>query len=64
MSLDTVSLKQKILDAIAAHPKLAAFAIGAGITMAVGMAIGLLDQQHLAFAAKRPPLTSTSGSGP
>jgi hypothetical protein len=38
-----VSIKQKLLNAISAHPKLAAFAIGLAITMAVGTAIGMLD---------------------
>jgi len=34
-----MSIKQKILNAISAHPKLATFAIGLAITMAVGLLI-------------------------
>jgi hypothetical protein len=45
-----VSLKQKVVNAISAHPKLATFAIGLAITMAVGTALGMLDHQQLAFA--------------
>ena len=45
-----MSMKQKLLNAISAHPKLAAFAIGLAITMAVRAAIGMLDHSHLAFA--------------
>jgi hypothetical protein len=36
-------IKQKLLNAIAAHPKLAAFGIALAITMAVGTAIGMSD---------------------
>jgi hypothetical protein len=45
-----MSIKQKILNAIATHPKLATFAIGLAITMAVGAAIGMLDHSHMALA--------------
>jgi hypothetical protein len=45
-----MSIKQKLLNAISAHPKLAAFGIGLAITMAVGAAIGMLDHNHMAFA--------------
>jgi hypothetical protein len=42
-----MSVKQKILNAIATHPKLATFAIGMAITMAVGIAItGMLEVQQ------------------
>jgi len=47
-----MSIKQKILGSVAAQPKLAAFGIGLAITMAIGTAIGILDHQHLALAAK------------
>jgi hypothetical protein len=46
-----MSIKQKLLNAISAHPKLAAFGIGLAITMAVGAAIGMLDHSHMAFAS-------------
>lgn len=45
-----MSIKQKLINAIGANSKLATFAIGLAITMAVGTAIGMLDHQHLAFA--------------
>jgi hypothetical protein len=48
----STTIKQKLLNAISAHPKLAAFGIGLAITMAVGAAIGMTDNHHLAFAAK------------
>ena len=41
--------KSKILNVMAAHPKLVTFAIGLGITMVIGTAIGMLDQ-HQALA--------------
>jgi hypothetical protein len=45
-------IKQKLLNAIAAHPKLVTFGIGLAITMAIGMAItGMLEHSHLAFAS-------------
>jgi hypothetical protein len=36
-------IKQKLLNAIAVHPKLAAFGIALAITMAVGTAIGMFE---------------------
>ena len=45
-----MSIKQKLLNAISAHPKLAAFGIGLAITMAVGTAIGMFDHSHMALA--------------
>ena len=51
-------IKQKLLNAIAAHSKLAALGIGLAITMAVGTAIGMLDpHQGLAFTSQ----TNTGG---
>jgi hypothetical protein len=38
-----MSIKQKVLDTISAHPKLIAFAIGSIFTIAVGTAIGMLE---------------------
>jgi hypothetical protein len=44
------TIKQKLLNAILAHPKLAVFGIGLAITMAIGTAVGMVDHQHLAYA--------------
>jgi hypothetical protein len=41
-----MSIKQKLLNAISAYPKLAAFGIGLAITMAIGTAIGMLEVQQ------------------
>ena len=49
------TIKQKLLNAVAAHPKLAVFGIGLAITMAVGAAVGMLDHSHMAFAQKWIP---------
>jgi hypothetical protein len=38
-----VSKKQRLLNAISAHPKLAAFGIGLAITMAIGATVGMFD---------------------
>jgi predicted DNA-binding protein with PD1-like motif len=48
--MSNLSLKQKLLNAVSAHPKLVTFGIGLAITFAIGTAIGMLDHQHLAFA--------------
>ncbi len=45
-----MSLKSKIMNAIAAHPKLVMVGIGLGITFVVGTAIGIVDHGQ-AFAA-------------
>jgi hypothetical protein len=45
-----VSIKQKLLNTLSAHPKLAALAIGLALTLSIGTAIGTFDyilQQHL-----------------
>ncbi len=44
-----MSIKSKIMNAMTAHPKLVTVAIGFGITMAIGTAIGVLDV-HSALA--------------
>jgi hypothetical protein len=55
-------IKQKLLNAISAHPKLVTLGIGLAITMAVGTAItGMLDHSHLAFAADQSQ-TQTAGN--
>ena len=46
-----MSIKSKIMNVMAAHPKLVTFAIGFGITMAIGTAIGMLDHGQIASAA-------------
>jgi hypothetical protein len=38
------------VPSLAAHPKIVTFAIGFGITMAIGTAIGMLDHSHMANA--------------
>lgn len=42
------------------HPKLVTFTIGSGITMAIGTAIGMLDQQ--AFTGSSSITTGGAGS--
>ena len=41
-----MSIKDKIMNAISAHPKLVTFGIGLAITMAIGTAIGMVDVQQ------------------
>jgi hypothetical protein len=43
-----MSLKDKIMNIITAHPKLVTFGIGLAITFVIGAAIGMVD--HEAFA--------------
>ena len=67
-----MSVKQKILNAIATHPKLATFAIGLAITMAIGIAVGTVETQQthadlvigaLASQGVKPALASAGGGG-
>ena len=44
-----MSLKDKIINALTAHPKLVTFGIGLAITFAIGTAIGMMDHNQ-AFA--------------
>ena len=44
-----MSIKNKIMNAMTAHPKYVTFAIGFGITTAIGTAMGVLDV-HFAIA--------------
>lgn len=44
-----MSLKDKIINTIASHPKLVTFGIGLAITFAIGTAIGMFDHKQ-AFA--------------
>jgi hypothetical protein len=50
-----MSLVQKVLNAISAHPRVtttaAVFGIGLAITAIVGSVIGAFDHSHTAFAA-------------
>jgi hypothetical protein len=41
-----MSLKDKIMNIITAHPKLVTFGIGLAITFVVGTAIGMADSNH------------------
>ena len=41
------SLKEKMIDAITAHPKLVTLGIGLAITFVVGTAIGMLDHNQV-----------------
>lgn len=42
-----MSLKDKILNTITAHPKLVTFGIGLAITFVVGTAIGMVEPQQV-----------------
>jgi len=46
-----VSLKDKIMNIVTAHPKLVTFGIGFGITFVIGTVIGMLEQGHLSWDA-------------
>jgi len=48
-----MSFKDKIMNVIAAHPKLVTFGIGLAITFAIGTAIGMVETQqaHAILAA-------------
>jgi hypothetical protein len=49
-----MSVKQRLLNIISAHPKLVTFGIGLVITMAVGTAVGMVGiQQAHAFGFGR-----------
>ena len=43
--------KDKIMNILTAHPKMVTFAIGFGITVTIGTAIGMLEQGHLSWDA-------------
>jgi uncharacterized membrane protein len=45
--LKLMSLKDKIMNIITAHPKLVTFGIGLAITFVIGTAIGMLDHQQV-----------------
>jgi hypothetical protein len=54
-----MSLKGKIMNIVAAHPKLVMFGIGLGITFVVGTTIGMVEHNQ-AFAVNQP--INTGGS--
>jgi hypothetical protein len=60
-----MSIKQKLLNAISAHPKLVTFGIGLAITMAVGTAIGMFEvqQAHAIVATVAPPRSAFASNG-
>jgi hypothetical protein len=45
-----MSIKNKLLNIVTAHPKAVTLAMGLGVTLAVGAAIGTLDNSHMAMA--------------
>ena len=45
-----MSIKQKFLNVILAHPKPVAVGLGLALTLSIATAIGLVDYQQLAFA--------------
>ena len=45
-----MSIKDKILNMITAHPKLLTLGIALGITFVVGTSIGMLENNQFAFA--------------
>jgi hypothetical protein len=50
-----MSLKDKIVNIITAHPKLVTFGIGLAITFVIGTAIGMVDHNQ-AFALRVKPV--------
>jgi hypothetical protein len=49
-----MSIKTKIISIMAAHPTLATFGIGLSITLSIGMALNMVDPQHV-FAFRCDP---------
>ncbi len=45
-----MSLKQKMISAISAHPILVTLGIGLAITAVLGIGLGAVDNSHQAFA--------------
>jgi len=45
-----MSIKQKMISIISEHPKLVTLTVGLTVAVFVGMAIGTLDQSHMAYA--------------
>jgi hypothetical protein len=57
MELVLVSLKDKIMNIVSAHPKLVTLGIGLAVTFVIGTAIGIVDHNQ-AFAH-----STVTGSG-
>jgi hypothetical protein len=45
-----MDIKNKIFNAITAHPRLVTFGIGLAITFVIGTAIGMVERNNLAYA--------------
>jgi hypothetical protein len=54
-----MSVKQKILNAIATHPKLVTLGIGLAITMAIGIAVGTVETQQAHASVPAGALAAT-----
>jgi hypothetical protein len=48
-----MSIKQRLLNAISAHPKLAALGIGLAITMTVATSLGIFEVQTAAASVQQ-----------
>ena len=59
----SIIIKQKLLNAISAHPKLVTLGIGLALTLAIGTAIGMLDHNHTAEAVSQAINQQSSSSG-
>jgi hypothetical protein len=58
-----MSLKDKIMNSITAHPKIVTFGIGLAITFVVGAAIGMLNHHNLAYAYSGTSGGNGNGNG-
>jgi hypothetical protein len=56
-----MTLKDKIMNIVAAHPKLVTLGIALGITFVIGTALGLVDHQSV-FAAATATNTNNGGN--
>lgn len=45
-----MSIKQRILNALTAHPKIAIFGIGLAVTFVIGTAVWMVEGPQQAFA--------------
>jgi uncharacterized membrane protein len=57
-----MSLKDKIMNLLTAHPKLVTFGIGLAITFVIGAAIGMVDHNQAFASASNTPINSGSNS--
>jgi hypothetical protein len=58
-----MSVKSKIMNVMTAHPKLVTFAIGLGITMAIGTAIGMVGINQALAINPGGAGSTTGGAG-